>query len=218
MRKPRRARPCRPVDYRAVTPGRRCLRRRTHHRRDVRHGQGLLRASGGRVGYAVTTGCAMGLCSLSVSPAYPPPHPARVRGSGDVLAYRSRNYGFGQAGDPSKSQLRAGPRPRCSCCNAACRQQKHGACHFSASSASRACPRFLLASADGIVRRSLVRLSPRWFLWIPAWIPERAGYRRRAPAGNRRSRSMWGLGMADFFADSCADCARARPARCRFWH
>lgn len=61
----------------------------------------------------------------------------------------------------AKLSRSAGPRARWPCCIAACRQHKHGACHFSASSTSGACPRFLLLRAGGIVRRSFVRLSPR---------------------------------------------------------
>ena len=154
------ARPRRPRHFRGSNPGRRCLRRRKHHRRDVRHGQGLLRASGGRVGYAVT-GCALGLCSLARLAGIPTPHPARVRGSCFDLARGSSFSCFGvRPATLANLSFELVPA-RWPCCIAAFRQHKHCACHFSAYSAIRACPRFLLVRADGIVRRSLVRLSPR---------------------------------------------------------
>ena len=89
------ARPRRPRHFRGSNPGRRCLRRRKHHRRDARHGQGLLRASGGRVGYAVTAGCALGPCSLARLAGTPPPHADLVRGACFDLARGSSFSCFG---------------------------------------------------------------------------------------------------------------------------
>ena len=129
-----------------------------------------------RGGYSVTgllrtVGCVMGPCSLARLAGTLPPHADLVRGSCFDLTRGSSFSCFGvRPATLANLSFELVPA-RCPCCNAACRQHKHGACHFSASSASSVSPRFLLAVAVSIVRRSLAEWSPRAILLGTGWIP-----------------------------------------------